>query len=588
VQIPAAAPLDLPVAMPQRGVFPPNNVMVSDRSASTRVFRNQNMRSSVFQNVATPQATTVTAPVTASAIATALAILVNNQAAPDQDVLNFLSTTTIQAVVGANGQISFNSLVESQGDGLIHGDLIWDIDDAYSLWREDFRFLNQKAVFTAGDFISQLSWNIQVATGGTPTIKSLNPGPPFLGAILMGNAGGVGTTATNSTFIVPTANAAPNANALQWDALFEHPNWKMVWNFGLIRGASPATGLSNAFSMAQTSWYLGLANMPALTSYAATTVPRPPVFVGLRYDTDLGPALTLTGATAGAGTTAYAGTITGGASNAYVGLKFTVSGFTGGDAPNNGTFTCTASTASILTLNNGAGVTGSTGSSLIATGPQLNDASFTFEALCNSSFINVTTRSNIQGNTSVTGIVPTEGHFYRLEIECTTVGSVTMTLTDSVQTAGTGVTTAVAQFSATLAIPKFTCTNIEYEAGNGMALLEPVGTSDSPFTAGSIVTVAGTGQTGIDGVNYIAEGGSAGSAMAFFSGLTVTITNAPTATMTGYPAVYPFWCFGNNTTAATLTVNIRGAFLDYVAFVWNPGVGGNTSPASNPLLARYF
>lgn len=53
----------------------------------------------------------------------------------------------------------------------------------------------------------------------------------------------------------------------------------------------------------------------------------------------------------------YTGTITGGANNAFAGYTFTVAGFpavAGGS--NNGTFTCTASTATTLTLNNGEAV----------------------------------------------------------------------------------------------------------------------------------------------------------------------------------------------------------------------------------------
>jgi hypothetical protein len=46
----------------------------------------------------------------------------------------------------------------------------------------------------------------------------------------------------------------------------------------------------------------------------------------------------------------YTGTVTNGASNFYAGLKITVTGFTNG--VNNGTFTCTASTATTLTLTN--------------------------------------------------------------------------------------------------------------------------------------------------------------------------------------------------------------------------------------------
>jgi hypothetical protein len=62
------------------------------------------------------------------------------------------------------------------------------------------------------------------------------------------------------------------------------------------------------------------------------------------------------------GGSVYTGTITGGANNAFVGYTFTVTGFT--NAANNGTFTCTASTATTLTLSNGVAVaqTGASGS----------------------------------------------------------------------------------------------------------------------------------------------------------------------------------------------------------------------------------
>jgi uncharacterized repeat protein (TIGR01451 family) len=67
--------------------------------------------------------------------------------------------------------------------------------------------------------------------------------------------------------------------------------------------------------------------------------------------------LTLTSANAASGgNTVYNGTITGGGGNAFAGLTFTVAGFTGPGTADNGTFTCTASTATTLTLNNAAGV----------------------------------------------------------------------------------------------------------------------------------------------------------------------------------------------------------------------------------------
>ena len=53
--------------------------------------------------------------------------------------------------------------------------------------------------------------------------------------------------------------------------------------------------------------------------------------------------------------TVYTGTIIGGTGNGFAGDSFTVAGFT--NAGNNGTFTCTASTATTLTCSNTAGVT---------------------------------------------------------------------------------------------------------------------------------------------------------------------------------------------------------------------------------------
>lgn len=59
-------------------------------------------------------------------------------------------------------------------------------------------------------------------------------------------------------------------------------------------------------------------------------------------------------AAASGGNTVYTGVITGGGSNAFQDKSYTVTGFT--NSANNGTFTCTASTTTTLTLNNASGV----------------------------------------------------------------------------------------------------------------------------------------------------------------------------------------------------------------------------------------
>lgn len=60
-------------------------------------------------------------------------------------------------------------------------------------------------------------------------------------------------------------------------------------------------------------------------------------------------------ASASGGSTVYTGTVTNGGSNAFAGFTFVVAGFVT-NTVNNGTFVCTASTTTTLTLSNNAGV----------------------------------------------------------------------------------------------------------------------------------------------------------------------------------------------------------------------------------------
>src|ERR1700752_3999631 len=71
-------------------------------------------------------------------------------------------------------------------------------------------------------------------------------------------------------------------------------------------------------------------------------------------------------ATSSGGTAVYTGTITGGGSNAYAGLKFTIAGFSNG--VNNGTFLCTASTITTITLSNASAVSETTNATIVSSG----------------------------------------------------------------------------------------------------------------------------------------------------------------------------------------------------------------------------
>lgn len=93
-----------------------------------------------------------------------------------------------------------------------------------------------------------------------------------------------------------------------------------------------------------------------VTAAANLTQTNYPLIVGVAEAALTTPAaLTLSAAAAASGgSTVYAGTITGGGSNAFAGLYFVITGFD--LTANNGTFLCTASTTTTLTLTNANGV----------------------------------------------------------------------------------------------------------------------------------------------------------------------------------------------------------------------------------------
>ncbi len=85
-------------------------------------------------------------------------------------------------------------------------------------------------------------------------------------------------------------------------------------------------------------------------------------------DTGSSGSLAVTSAdNASAGTTVYHGTFPGGGSNGFAGLIFLIAGFAT-NLGNNGTYTCTASTATTLTLSNTAGVSETIAATAITAG----------------------------------------------------------------------------------------------------------------------------------------------------------------------------------------------------------------------------
>src|SRR5487761_1578593 len=75
------------------------------------------------------------------------------------------------------------------GDGLIHGDKIWETDPAYVILRDDFvPYFNTTQFAATNALIGELGWNLL----GTPSLAVQQGGiPPYIGQLAWQNPGTV-------------------------------------------------------------------------------------------------------------------------------------------------------------------------------------------------------------------------------------------------------------------------------------------------------------------------------------------------------------------------------------------------------------
>jgi hypothetical protein len=265
--------------LPVRGVYNPNQILAPDFLNNTTAMRTGvNLRSATFppQQQESTVTKTVVQETQASAVSSALTIKVNNLLAPLQTLINFLSTSSVAVAVDANGNLTFTA--SATGDGLIHGDSIWEIDPACVYLRDDFVSILD---ITNTALFSENAWQVITPTTGVFAWPSAFP---CLGGLKFINAG----TSAESSFMQlgnQFTSAAASTPSCMWP-LMDFPDWKMIWVFELAKADNTAT-TDAVFNWAQVSFYLGLANYGILgTTPTISTVPRPQFFVGLRYDTD--------------------------------------------------------------------------------------------------------------------------------------------------------------------------------------------------------------------------------------------------------------------------------------------------------------
>jgi hypothetical protein len=344
-------------------------------------------------------------------------------------------------------------------------------------------------------------------------------------------------------------------------ALLENPGWTASWTFKVDYGTIGGGATVGAFSRAKKSLYIGLSGVAVITTVASSAVSaRPDIFLGLRYDTSATPGTqTVTScANAAGGVTVYTGTFPLGVSNELAGMKFTVAGFTVHPAQNNGTFTCTASSSTTLTLANTAGVAES--ASATATNSGLQDSFYTFEVVENASYLTAF-RNNTQGQTSVTSLAPAADGWHTFTMTCPAIGQVTMTL-DALPS----ITFTVPQFAWTSQSNQLSCPN-------GMANVNwstrsfPVGTNPfvvnnpyPPLGTGSVITMVVSGGSTLSGTWTIDHMDNSTPTFNFYTGLTVG-TTGPTIAFTAYPSLIPMMTYGNDD-SATPTSNSMRFYID--------------------------
>jgi len=150
-----------------------------------------------------------------------------------------------------------------------------------------------------------------------------------------------GAPVPTGTALVLTSVAASSPGVLVLSAVAASTDGVHSVYTGTITG-----GGSNAFAGQQfiIAGFANAVNNGTFAVTASTTTTLTVVGVNQVAETHAGTA------TGVEGTAVYTGTITGGGSNALAGQDFTIAGFT--TAANNGTFLCTASSTTTLTLRN--------------------------------------------------------------------------------------------------------------------------------------------------------------------------------------------------------------------------------------------
>lgn len=205
-------------------------------------------------------------------------------------------------------------------------------------------------------------------------------------------------------------------------------------------------------------------------------------------------------------------------------------------------------------------------------GASINDTFYTLEIVNNAVQSNYTARLNTQGSTYVTNVAPAVETIHRVDIICSTAGTITVTLDQS------GTNTLTASMAQTAYVIEGAFEVIaDGIVGNSQATGS--GVQYIPFGCGSQITYSGITSAAFEQLNgntYTLRRVSFAPNVSFMyfmhdqgtlTSESSTVLAGASAVATGYPALYPCIMFGNDDTA-TPTAYSMEINVDKIYFNW--------------------
>ena len=263
----AAPPQDLPsgAGLPQRGMFPANMVLASDRSDSSRAFRTGN-RSATFPFPVNTSASKLTVTnntsISTTGTGSQIEFLVNSVPNPVQNVLNLIQGVGINISADQYGNVFIVNTMPGSPSSTNAIQLI-----------DNFCF-GENIINTAS--VGELKWFLPNAGAANQSYNGTGAFPN-LGTFNIPND----SNASDFTYIVyPAVSQGGTATDSLWP-LFDYPAWSMTMIFQVTR--YPDSASASPFPLTQTSLYLGVMS-PSTSSNSVLR--RPAAGAWLRFDTD--------------------------------------------------------------------------------------------------------------------------------------------------------------------------------------------------------------------------------------------------------------------------------------------------------------